>query len=58
MYKCCKCDAIFDEPETLATTYEAYYGVGGEIGGRHSLFLSICPECRYEEIEEIECEEE
>lgn len=54
MYKCKECKERFFEPSFKITTYEEYYGIDG---GHTPLYLSLCPYCRSEKIEEIEMEE-
>ena len=51
MYKCTKCDAIFEEPDRTTICYEDYYGVGSLFDTRHTTDLLICPECGDEDIE-------
>ena len=57
-YKCDNCGCEFEEPEEERTTYESYYGVSSLFRDRHSLTLYVCPNCKSEDIDEIEEEEE
>lgn len=53
MYKCPECNAIFEEPILIRTTYESYYGVS-DLQSNTPLTLELCPNCKAENIEEIE----
>ena len=64
LYKCMNCGERFNEPDTIPTTYESYYGVAGMFPYSTPLDLYVCPWCNAEDIEEIsiydddECEDE
>jgi len=58
MYKCCNCDEVFYEPDEKHTTYESYYGVSSEFPNSTSLTLYVCPYCGYDELKEIEEDED
>ena len=45
MYKCNNCNCEFEEPRTLKTSYESYYGVSGEFLGSTPLEIEVCPCC-------------
>lgn len=53
MYKCDYCKCKFDEPDTLSTTYEDYYGVSDDVMSRTHLSIEVCPICGSEEISEM-----
>lgn len=57
-YKCLNCGYRFEEPETIPTTYESYYGVGGMFPNSTAMDLYVCPWCNDEDIEEIHGEDE
>jgi hypothetical protein len=58
MLICNDCEKTFEEPKTIMTTYEKYYGVGDLFGNHHSLELYCCPYCRSEDFEDYEEDEE
>ena len=58
MYRCYNCKAEFDESDVELTSYEDYYGVSSMFRDRHYFSLEVCPNCRSEDIEEIDDEEE
>lgn len=51
MYKCLECNAKFEEPVLIKTTYESYYGVS-DLQSNTPLTLELCPNCKNENIEE------
>lgn len=58
-YRCVDCGKLNreDELETVQTTYEAYFGVGGIFPNSTPLTLHVCPYCKSEELEIIEKED-
>lgn len=60
IYKCLNCGSIFDEPNTIFTTYESYYGVSDLFYNSTSMELDVCPCCDSDDIDEFdeECEDE
>jgi len=58
MWKCNRCKKEFEEPNVRHTTYESYYGVGGEFGSSTPMELLVCPYCGDENIKEIYEEED
>lgn len=57
MLICNNCEKTFEEPKTIMTTYEKYFGVGDQFGNHHSLEIYCCPFCRSEDFEDYEVEE-
>lgn len=53
MYKCNKCEELFEEPETKSIIAEDYLGVSTIMTGRTNLNMYICPSCNAEDIEEL-----
>lgn len=51
-YKCLNCGSRFEEPVTISTTYESYYGVCGMFPNSTPMDLEVCPWCHCEDIEE------
>ena len=54
MCECMECGRSFDEPISIKTSYENYYGVGGLFRNHHSLYVEVCPYCKSEEWEEVD----
>lgn len=52
-YKCLNCGSIFDEPETINTSYESYYGVSGMFSNSTRMELDVCPCCNDDDITEF-----
>ena len=57
-YRCDNCGETFEEPDYELTSYEDYYGVSSLFPDRHYMYLSVCPNCGSEDIEEFDDEEE
>lgn len=61
MYKCTNCNCRFEEPKSIRTSYESYYGVSDLFDSYNYMDLLVCPECDYEDIEKLKqcglCEE-
>lgn len=53
MYKCCKCESRFDEPDRKEISYEDYYGVSDLFQNSHRMDLLVCPFCQDDDIEEL-----
>lgn len=53
MHLCNACGSTFEEPETIKTTYESFYGVGGFFNNSTPLNLDVCPVCNCEDFIEI-----
>lgn len=51
LYKCSNCGKVFDEPNTVKTTYEAYYGVSSSFAYGSPLYYDVCPYCDSEDID-------
>lgn len=49
MYRCNRCSAEFDEPDTESFCYEDYNGVGSMFEDRHYGESESCPECGSED---------
>lgn len=58
MYICEHCEKVFEEPHTIHTTYESYYGVWSDFSSHNPLDLKVCPHCGCEEIKPYEESEE
>lgn len=60
MYKCQNCNKTFNEDEAgeVHTTYEAEYGVSGELASRSPLNYLVCPYCKSDDLEECEEDED
>lgn len=54
MYKCRKCNVIFEKPIGLSTTYEKYFGVSDEFDSYTTMYYEVCPYCESEEFYEME----
>lgn len=61
MYRCCNCNATFEEPETKNIMAEEYLGINNMTDTRTRMDVSICPYCNDDDLEELEkcaiCEE-
>ena len=57
MYKCNNCRIKFEEPDTLNTTYEAFYGVSSLFPNYTHLDMQVCPRCNDDDFSEVKrCE--
>lgn len=54
MCECNDCGERFEEPISVKTSYENYYGVGSLFPNHHSLYIDVCPRCKSEDWEEVE----
>lgn len=58
MYRCEHCREIFEEPEQRQICYEDEYDVSSLFPDKHYGYVSVCPRCGAEEIENYYEEEE
>lgn len=58
MYRCEFCREIIEEPEQRQICYEDEYGVSSLFPDKHYGYVSVCPGCGAEEIEDYYEEEE
>lgn len=58
MYICNECSQIFDEPSTIKTTYEQFYGVASEFSNSTPFYMEVCPYCQLNDFEFNEIDEE
>ena len=54
MYRCLDCGEVFEEPDEMHTSYEAYYGVSSDFPDRTPLTFEVCPRCESDQIDEID----
>lgn len=52
MYRCNRCKAIFEEPDTERVCLEDYNGVGRMFPDSHYGYFNICPCCGTGDIDE------
>lgn len=52
MYKCNCCNAVFDEPKIINSTWEAYYGISSMFERTTPKTIYVCPECDDDDYEE------
>lgn len=53
MFKCSYCEHHFSVPETIRGSYEDDNGVSHLFQNKHYYTKSVCPECGYDDFEEI-----
>ena len=51
MWKCERCGAKFDDPDSKTICYEQYFGVASMFPNMNYGDISICPECGSEDID-------
>lgn len=52
MYKCSRCDEVFEEPIKIETTYEDFYGVANLFNNLTTMRYDACPYCESGEFED------
>lgn len=53
MYKCKNCGCRFDEPKTIHTSWENYYGIGDMFENHTPKTMYVCPECNDDEYDDF-----
>ena len=53
MWRCDNCGAEFEEPAVEEICMEDYFGVGSLFRDRHYKNITVCPNCRSEDIDEF-----